>query len=400
MRKLTYLSRRSAIRERTLILIKSQITPYCMAVDCLTIVWVVQGSFDNGMAFALSPEGKIPENMMMERKEIWLLVDSRGSGGIESHILQLASGLHLHHLPVSVVFIADYGQHPLKDALVEHGIRVITLSNSISGLWRLVRKEKPRLLHSHGYKAGIISRVIGVLRGIPVVSTYHAGEAVTGKLAVYDFIDRHTAMLAAQCLTVSRPISQRLPVASLMLNNFVHTESVSIGRGLQYAFVGRLSEEKGPHIMLDIARKLPDIQFHIYGDGPLADQLRRQASGNVTFHGDQSDMSKIWPEIGLLIMPSLFEGLPMAALESMNRGIPVLATHVGALPDLINHGVNGWLLPVADSDDFIDYIQQWQFMPADQQMSIRFQARYQVATKFSAETVIPQLISIYQKVSC
>ncbi|MGF1725431.1 glycosyltransferase family 4 protein [Photobacterium nomapromontoriensis] len=337
---------------------------------------------------------------MTVRKEIWLLVDSRGSGGIESHILQLASGLNQHHFPVSVVFIADYGSHPLKDALTEHGIRVITLSHAISGLWRLVKKEKPRLLHSHGYKAGIISRFIGMLRGIPVVSTYHAGEAVTGKLAVYDFIDRHTAMLAAQCLTVSQPISQRLPVASLMLNNFVHTESVSMGSGEKYAFVGRLSEEKGPHIMLDIARKLPDIQFHIYGDGPLSAQLQQQASVNVTFHGAQPDMSKIWPEIGLLIMPSLFEGLPMAALESMSRGIPVVATHVGALPDLINNGVNGWLLPEADSDDFIDYIQQWQLMPVDQQMHMRLHARYQVATKFSADTVIPQLISIYQKVSC
>ena len=337
---------------------------------------------------------------MAPSKEIWLLVDSQRNGGIESHILQLASGLHQHHFPVSVVFFADYGSHPLKDALADLGIRVRTLSHPVWGLWSMVKREKPRLLHSHGYKAGIVSRVIGSLCGIPVVSTYHAGELTKGKLAVYDFIDRYSAMLAAQCLTVSQPISQRLPVASLVLNNFVQTDNVTIGRGQQLAFVGRLSEEKGPQFMLEIAKQLPEYCFHIYGDGPLDRQLRQQAPVNVKFHGAQSDMSNIWPEIGLLIMPSLFEGMPMAALESMSRGIPVVATQVGSLSELIKHESNGWLLPVADIDVFVDKIQQWLLMPPEQQMGIRFQARYQVVTKFSADTVIPQLISIYQKVSC
>lgn len=336
---------------------------------------------------------------MEQGKEIWLLVDSRGPGGIESHVLQLALGLHQHHIPVAVVFLADYGHHPLKDALAEAGIRYCCLSHPIRGLWQQVKQYKPRLLHSHGYKAGILSRMVGTLCAVPVISTFHAGEASTGKMALYDLIDRYTAMLACQCLTVSQPISQRLPVSSLILNNFIRTDNVVIARGKQLAFVGRLSEEKGPQYMLAIARQLPQYRFHIYGDGPLAAQLQRQAPSNVSFHGVQSDMGAIWPEVGLLIMPSLFEGLPMAALEAMSHGIPVVASDVGALPELIDEGRNGWLLPARDVAGFVTRIKEWRNMPADKKMVIRYQARYQVATRYSSEAVIPQLLAIYQKVS-
>ena len=88
----------------------------------------------------------------------------------------------------------------------------------------------------------------------------------------------------------------------------------------------------------------------------------------------------------------------MAALESMSRGIPVVASQVGALPTLIHHDINGWLLPVAEREAFIATILQWQSMPVDRQMMMRWHAHDHVAAAFSVDAVLPKMMAVYQQV--
>jgi hypothetical protein len=337
--------------------------------------------------------------MKRKKQSVWLLLDSRKSGGIESHVLQLAEGLHNHHEDVTVVFLTNYGKHPLRDELQRHGISTTCLDGRITTLWKAMRKARPSILHTHGYKAGIFGRMAALLCKVPVASTYHMGETPSGKLALYDWLDRQTARLAARVFAVSPQIAQRLPVDTEVVDNFVDITGLKISNGDRIAFVGRLSTEKGPDYFLRLASQIPECLFHVYGDGPQAMELKDSAPENIYFHGQQDDMASVWPGVGLLVMPSRHEGLPMAALEAMARGIPVLASRVGALDQLVDSGANGWLVTPGDGAELADRLRLWIDMSEQQRRQFKRAARQKIHQRFSADIAIPQLISNYWQIA-
>ena len=340
-----------------------------------------------------------PKNIPRKKNPIWLLLDSRKPGGIESHVLQLAEGLHNHHKDVTVVFLTHYGDHPLRNELQQRGIDTLCLDGRITGLWKTMHKARPSILHTHGYKAGILGRIAALFCKVPVVSTYHMGETPSGKLALYDWLDRQTARLAASVFAVSPQIAQRLPVNARVVDNFVDITGLKKSNGKQVAFVGRLSIEKGPDYFLKLAYQFPELDFHIYGDGPQAATLKISAPGNLHFHGQQNDMASVWPKIALLVMPSRHEGLPMAALEAMAQGIPVLASRVGALDQLVDSGINGWLVAPGNTNELADHLQRWLNMSEQQKHHFKRAARQKILQRFSADIAIPQLISNYGQIA-
>ena len=333
----------------------------------------------------------------MEKHKIWLLVDSSKAGGIESHILQLAKGLDEHGETPLVVFLTDYGKHPLKGQLTQQGIAHKTLDGRFSTLYRKLRRERPSILHTHGYKAGIFGRLSAWLNRVPVLSTYHAGEIASGRLALYDKLDRLTAGFAEQRFAVSPQIAKRLPGRVKIFDNFVNTTNVQDSTGKQIAFVGRVSAEKGPDYFACLAKRSAASKFHLYGDGPLLAALKESHPDNLYLHGQQDNMHTVWPQIGLLVIPSRYEGLPMAALEAMARGIPVLAFRVGALDKLIRNNINGWLIEPGDIEQLAGKIALWEAIPAHQKQHLQSAAKETIARQFSSDIAIPKLIASYRK---
>ena len=332
-------------------------------------------------------------------EKIWLLLDSRNPGGIESHVLQLADGLIRHRQEVEVVFLTNYGEHPLRNELRRRNIPTRSLDGRLRTLWKTMHQARPTLVHTHGYKAGLYGRLAAWLSGTPAVSTYHAGEIASGRVALYDWLDRASARLAAKVFAVSPQIAERLPVSAETFDNFINTDGLTDSRGEQIAFVGRLSREKGPDRFVQLAKRFPQQSFHIYGDGPMASALKNTASGNVHFHGQQSDMNRIWPRIGLLVMPSRHEGLPMAALEAMARGIPLLAYRVGALDRLIEDNRGGWLASPGNSTELAQGLTWWLGMENGNRKEIRRSARQKISQRFSSRIAIPRLIQHYYQIA-
>ncbi|WP_158587142.1 glycosyltransferase family 4 protein [Motilimonas pumila] len=327
--------------------------------------------------------------------KVILLLDSRGFGGIESHVMQLAFGLKAHRQAVEVWLLKDYGRHPLSNKLQQQGITMDHVNGGIRALYRKLATQTDAIVHSHGYKAGIASRLVCKILSIRCFSTFHAGERGRGKMAIYQWLDEHTAGLATSVFAVSQPIKLRLPANCELVNNFIHLPPWPMQLGHEVAFVGRLSDEKAPHRLLSMAQALPECHYAFYGDGPLLSHLRPAAPENVSFYGQQTNMEARWKNIQVLIICSRQEGLPMVAIEAMARGIIVIAFELGALANLIDDGINGWLVAGQNPADLTLKLHAWRQLSTPQQARMRQQARHKVAQTFSDSAVIPQLLRRY-----
>ena len=292
---------------------------------------------------------------------IVMLVDSSGIGGIERHIAILTAALlDSGHRP-HILLLKRHGDNQWTRQLDADRLPYSFLGGGVLALARYLETTKTALLHTHGYKAGVLGRIAGVATGVPVVSTFHAGEIGPFPVGLYQRLDELSS-LAARRICVSREIARRLPYKSVVIPNFTRVGDTAPTAPLPgvIGFVGRLSPEKGPEIFCRAAAcSGVDARWEIFGDGPLRVALQREYGHAVLFHGFLSDTRQLWPRLGLLVISSFAEGLPMVALEAMAAGIPVAATSTGALPELIDHGRNGWLFDVGDAAALLEIVKEW-----------------------------------------
>ena len=116
--------------------------------------------------------------------------------------------------------------------------------------------------------------------------------------------------------------------------------------------MGAFTKEKGQDVAVAAAallrESMPYARFILAGDGTLLNDMRRRAPENVMFPGFMSDHAAFFGALNLFIMPSRSEAWGMAALEAMAHGVPVIASDVGGLPEIVEHENGGWLVPPGD----------------------------------------------------
>ncbi|MGU3495218.1 glycosyltransferase family 4 protein [Xanthobacteraceae bacterium A53D] len=329
--------------------------------------------------------------------DVWQLVDSSTVGGIETHVSVLSAALMRRGLSVRVVLIADHGANPWFAQLDAAGVPYRVLRGGFGALLAALKAGRPRVLHTHGYKAGILGRLAARLAGVPCVSTFHAGERGTFPVSAYQGIDAWSSVLARR-IAVSTPIAKSLPFAAEVIGNFVPVpaEPPSGEKPDTVGFVGRFSHEKGPDLFCALAARLSGtgLAFEAFGDGAMRPGLEA-ATPDVRFHGLVTDPAGIWPRIGLLLMPSRAEGLPLAAIEAMARGIPVAASAVGALPDLIRTGENGWLFPPGDLEAMAAAVTAWRGLDAPARAAMGRAAWATARAGYAVDVLLPKVLAVY-----
>ncbi|HDK27526.1 MAG TPA: glycosyltransferase family 1 protein [Candidatus Atribacteria bacterium] len=132
-------------------------------------------------------------------------------------------------------------------------------------------------------------------------------------------------------------------------------------------YAGFLTENKGVHILLEAFARFrekyhtPDIKLHLAGDGyfrPKLEEICQQLkiTENVIFYGfigDKEKLKQLFREADMFVLPSKSEGIPKVLLEAMAYGVPILTTNVGGIPDIIEDGVNGLLIPPGSPGGFV-----------------------------------------------
>jgi glycosyltransferase involved in cell wall biosynthesis len=342
----------------------------------------------------LRPPGPAPDG-----GRVWQLIDSSTIGGIEKHIAVLTSSLMRIGIPTEIVLYQDHGANPWLAQLADAGLGYRHLDGTVGGLVRAMRASRPALVHTHGYKAGILGRLAAARLAIPSVSTFHMGEAPRFPVSLYDAVDRYSALLSHH-IAVSDAIARTLPFSSTVVRNWVDIPAEAPAfppPPRRIGFVGRLSHEKAPDIFCDLAERFTgdDHAWHVFGDGAMRDELEARAIPGLTFHGMVTDMGRVWSDLGLLVMPSRGEGLPLAAIEAIGAGVPVIASDVGDVAKVVVDGESGWLVRAGDVDDFVNAIRKWQSLSPESARAMPHSAWRHARDNFSEAAGLPDILEIY-----
>lgn len=257
---------------------------------------------------------------------------------------------------------------------------------SVVVIARYLRTERIDIVHTHSTEAGIIGRIAAWLARTPVVVHEIHGDPVAEdrhwllNAFVYG-VERLCAPLATRLIVKSERIREtylRRDIGQLeqytLIYHGVDTDafqqasqqerSTGSSSPVQVLFVGRLANGKGIDDLIKAVSELQAEPFHldIVGTGPLESKLRtdideRGLGDRVTVHGYRDDIPAVMGSADMLVLPSYREGTPRVITEARAAGLPVVATEIAGIPEMIDDGETGYLIPPGNIDALRDRLQ-------------------------------------------
>lgn len=366
-------------------------------------------------------------------------------GGPAIHVLHLSAKLDPTRYRTVLVAGREAPQEGNMYALAErlrvHPVFVETLGREISfaadlrtlwTLWRLLRRERPAIVHTHTAKAGTLGRLAALLAGVPIrIHTFHGhtfhgywGPAKTRLfLAIERWLARHTTHIVgvSRCvcddllaLGIGTPDTVLHIPLGLDLERF---RGLSRLRGRLRAQLGvdskaplvgivaRLVPIKRHDLFLDAAVRvhaaLPHVRFVLVGDGELRCELEHRVSELeldtvVHFAGWRDDLDVVYADLDLVALTSDNEGLPVALIEAMASGCPIVATDVGGVSELVTDGVNGFRVPPGDAEQLADRMIDVLSQP-ERLRPMGTAAQALAFARFGVERLIADIDGLYQE---
>lgn len=322
----------------------------------------------------------------MPKKKILHIVEAFG-GGVFTVLCDLLNGLSDEY--EIVVAYATRPQTPenfnlsfndqIKFIEVKNFTRKIQLKKdlkALSELRKIVKAEKPDIIHLHSSKAGIIGRIAIHDKKIKMFYNPHGFSFLKLddskiKRFIYKAIEKLAAILNPRCVIVGCSKGEyeealRINKNSLCINNGIDIEKLKEetrqleerkidSNNIRICTVGRIGYQKNPELINQIAQAFPDIPFTWIGDGELKNKL---TSPNIQITGwkEHKQVLKIINDNDIFILASLWEGLPISLLEAMFMRKLCIVSNVIGNKDVIINGKNGFI--ANKMEDFISTIQE------------------------------------------
>ncbi len=182
-----------------------------------------------------------------------------------------------------------------------------------------------------------------------------------------------------------------------IINDLINDGDTVIG------MIGRLSRQKQPLFFIDIAHELlksnDRLKFFLIGDGPLKNECEKRISsrgleGNIFLLGDRDDVAELLKSIQIFVLPSAWEGLPLTILEAMAMGIPVIASQINGIPEIIDSGEDGFLV---EKNYFRGFVEKVELLLKDKQLyeKISRNAVIKVEEKFTKEKMEKKYLDFF-----
>lgn len=362
-------------------------------------------------------------------------------GGTRRHLVDVASGQRALGLDVAVAAAAlrqpDFeGDLARLEAL---GVRVHRVpmvrplsptddARDLGRLRRVLRAERPDVVHTHASKAGALGRMASVLEGTGArVHTPHTYSFLFGamfsrpKRALFRAIEQglsgHTALTIAVSPSEGRTIAEsgvveraRVRVVPNGIDPTPWLDAVPVPRAeladdpraVVAVVVGLLNAAKGQEILLEaLARPgLQSLHVAFVGWGEDEEMLRARAlelrvGSRVRFLGFRADVPRILAAADLLVLPSRWEGMPYAVLEAMASAKPVVATPVDGARDLVSSGATGELAAAVDPDALASALRTQLARGPDERGAQGATARGRLLERHTAATMVRGIVDVY-----
>ncbi len=341
--------------------------------DCVGLVPKLElGNHDQG--------GRSSQEMVVVH-----LTASRFFGGPERQMLELARSMSDRFRSIFVSFSEGGLCQAFLGNVRSAGFPATALKHDTPHLLaallevvRLLRSWNVDVICCHRYKANMLGVLAARRVRIPVVSVSRGWTAESFRVRLFEKLDRFALQWMDRVVCVSEGQVAKVHRAGVakqrtsVIRNAIRTDRFAIRRQEHREHVrhllgnepdrivgaiGRLSPEKGFDVLVESAAKLAhtdlSVGFVVFGEGPLRDALARQIRTRNLDHtfvlaGFYPQLDRYLPHLDLVVLPSFTEGLPNAVLEAFGAGVPVVATAVGGTPELVEDGVNGYLVPPGD----------------------------------------------------
>ncbi len=356
------------------------------------------------------------------------LVEELTIGGLEKILTTIVLYLNKEKYNVSVWCLREGGF--FADELIKEGIdvKVLHISTSrnplnIYKLYKLLKNRKFDVIHTHAYSAGTIGRISAFLAGVPVIISHN--QNVYGHYnKYYHFMEWLLSHVTDSIICVSDMVkkftneTQGIDTKRLVTiyNGIENIRSVSgektsdlkkeLGIPVNNSVIGTVAQfsgKKGLGYLIKSASILlkhrKDVNFLLVGDGTTKDELKYlchnlKIENNVVFAGERSDIPEMLSLIDIFVLPSITEGLPLALLEAMACGKPVVATSVGGVPEIVKNGLNGILVQPKDPEALHGAMKEL-LNNADMREKMGHEGRMICEKGFSSRVMVDRIEDLY-----
>lgn len=389
--------------------------------------------------------------MVLEKRQrkikILRIIDRLNIGGPTIHTVVLTRGLNDSMFESKLVtgivdnWEGDMSYYAKKQGVISITVPQMRRSRTIASIikdliaffciYKIIKEERPDIVHTHKAIGGALGRTAAVLARVPIkVHTFH-GHVLRGYYnhllsEIFIWIERILARFTDKIIAISnyqlKELSYDLKIASpgkialiplgFELESFLKTEGQKghLRRELKISkdtvligIVGRLTKIKNHEMFLraasGILKETNKVAFIVVGGGEEAEKLKQRVNQleimeQVHFLDWRQDMEDIYSDLDVVVLTSFNEGTPVTLLEAMASAKPVVATAVGGVPDVVDDGETGLLVPSQDVERFTKAVLQ---LIADEQKRLRMGARgrKKVALKYSKARLLQDMRSLY-----
>ncbi len=318
------------------------------------------------------------------------VVTKSNIGGVQVHLIELIDQIGGFIEPHFIVGETGW----LYDELIKRNINVYCIKNivreispindirAIFAIRKIIKKIKPDIVHCHSSKAGIVGRIAAKLCGIPALFTAHGWAFTEGvaerKRKIYKIIERIVANFSDKIICVSeydkqlalKTMPEQAQKLILVHNGIRDIKNINRKEEklpVRFVMVARFMEPKDQESLLKalfhISQDNIEFLMTFVGDGEklkLAKQMARELKLDkyVRFLGTRNDVKQILYENDIFLLISRWEGFPISVLEALRAGMPVVASNVGGIPEIVVNNYNGFLVERDDLNSLVDSLKK------------------------------------------
>lgn len=254
---------------------------------------------------------------------------------------------------------------PIRKSLEDRNVTYKAMRNfNYSELSRIIKEYKPDLIHAHDVKATVLS-VLCSPNTLPIISHLHGNMEDMRKVGIKSFLYMLSTKKTKKVITVSEgclddyAYKGKIHQKTIFLQNIIYRERINnlITKdkeeyNFDFVYVGRLSYPKDPERIAEVAARVlircKDAHFGVIGDGDYKNKMefvfkKYNVEKRVTFTGVLEYPYKALERSKCLLMCSRFEGTPIAALEALVLGVPIVSTPADGMKNLVENGITGYL---------------------------------------------------------